>query len=240
VAALLRFAYWIFAPVESSETDKNFVALDNRWSRSLTFAELLCSCRPDKSGSTKIRKWAWTYLLETDLRDLLQNITTFQDKPLSATVEKLSCLDFSRMMRNRVPTLADRKSYYNTEAYMSKLSGGEYEYKWSMWLSRNDGIVTPHINVELIGLENSHVEIDDNDRRERKLDIINSFGEIVGLERVAMTDDKRPRYGTDESWLWCPQPSDQPSDENWWYLDDLTSQNSRSLRDKLRQMFRCL
>ncbi len=240
VAALLRFAYWIFAPVESSETGESFVALDNRWSRSLTFAELLCSWKPDKSSTTRVRKWAWRYLLETDLRELLESIVTSWHEPVPGTAEKLSGLDFGQVMRNRVPELAERRSYYNTEAYMSKLSGTEYEYRWSLWLSRNGDVITPHISVELRVLENRNVEMNNNDRRERRNEIMNSFQEILDTERQAMTSDKTMRYGTNESWLWCPQPFDQPPDKNWWYLDDLTFQSSRSLKDKLHQVFCCL
>ncbi|KAA8626288.1 hypothetical protein A1F94_001347 [Pyrenophora tritici-repentis] len=117
VLALVRLLFWILDPQfdnpEGMQTE--YAIFNNTQFQQFTLMEMACACSESPSG-TIIPRWAWEYLLETDITRLLEAAIP-DDPPLSP--EKglkfliLLDIDFDRIVRRRRGRLEPENIYGN-------------------------------------------------------------------------------------------------------------------------------
>ncbi|KAF2498212.1 hypothetical protein BU16DRAFT_579389 [Lophium mytilinum] len=112
VAALIRSVYWLSAPKDGSPSklaefkeypEPPFVLIRNSAPKKITLAELICAC---KTGETRIPLWAWTYIRDTPIEDIvLDGANRGPDDiiPLDAEWYAFEGQDFNRIIRGRLP-----------------------------------------------------------------------------------------------------------------------------------------
>jgi hypothetical protein len=121
-AALLRSLYWLSPSVSGSaqagdlaelrEEQLPFALIRNSAPPKLTLAEIICACQ---TGSTRIPLWAWTYLRDTNLEDLIREATSRGPSdiiPFDVEWYALRGQDFNRIVRGRLPGALDNHTHH--------------------------------------------------------------------------------------------------------------------------------